>query len=253
MLERHGRPLADGDLRRGLAEPFSLTALISPGHVIGQMVRVLRDDRRFTLYCVAQFFVGVANLMTISIVAVAVTRHLPFGETWGFWVSTALLVALPQLVVLGSLERWGRLFDRLGVLRLRVITVALWTASILMGMLATLVAVSVDQLDPLYFPAAVALFAFRGVFYGLARGGGALAWHLGHLHFARPEEAEIYMGIHVSFTGMRGLIAPLGGIWLWQTIGWPVWLIALTFALVSLVLYRAMARHERRAGGPTPS
>ena len=92
MLDRHRSLLPDGDLRRGLAEPFSLTALISPGHVLGQMVRVLRNDRRFALYCVAQFFVGVANLMTISIVAVAVTRDLPFGQAWGFWVSTALLV-----------------------------------------------------------------------------------------------------------------------------------------------------------------
>ena len=250
MLERHGQPLPDGDLRRGLAEPFSLTTLISPGHVLGQMVRVLRNDRRFMLYCVAQFFVGVANLMTISIVAVAITRDLPFGETWGFWVSTALLVALPQLVVLGSLERWGRLFDRLGVLRFRVINVALWTVSILMGMLATLVAVGLDELNPIYFPVAVGLFVLRSIFYGLGRAGGALAWHLGHLHFARPEEAEIYMGIHVSFTGFRGLVAPLGGIWLWQTIGWPVWLIALTFSLVSLALYGAMARQEGRTGEP---
>ena len=70
---------------------------------------------------------------------------------------------------------------------------------------------------------------------------------------ARPGEAEIYMGINVSFTGMRGLIAPLGGIWLWQTIGGPVWLIALTFSLVSLALYGAMARHERRTGAPDSS
>ena len=252
-LRRDLRPPADPDLRRGLVEPFSLTALVSPGHVFGQMVRVLREDRRYTLYCIAQLFTGFANLMTISIIAVVVTRDLEFGNAWGFWVSTALLVAVPQLAVLGSLGRWGRLFDRLGILGFRVINVCCWVASILAAMFASLVAVNADWFGPISLPVAVALFAARALFYGLARGGGALAWYIGHLHFADAQKAEIYMGIHVSLTGLRGIIAPLCGILLWQTIGWPVWLIALAFSLVSLIMYRTMARHEQRVGVPNSS
>jgi len=252
-LRRDLRPPADPDLRRGLVEPFSLTALVSPGHVFGQMVRVLREDRRFTLYCIAQLFTGFANLMTISIIAVVVTRDLEFGNAWGFWVSTALLVAVPQLAVLGSLGRWGGLFDRVGILGFRVINVCCWVASILAAMFASLVAVNADWFGPISLPVAVALFAARALFYGLARGGGALAWYIGHLHFADAQKAEIYMGIHVSLTGLRGIIAPLGGILLWQTIGWPVWLIALAFSLVSLIMYRTMARHEQRVAVPNSS
>jgi len=37
-------------------------------------------------------------------------------------------------------------------------------------------------------------------------------------------------------------------MWLWMTIGWPVWLIALGLALSGLAVYAAMARHERAAG-----
>ena len=57
------------------------------------------------------------------------------------------------------------------------------------------------------------------------------------------------MGIHVSLTGLRGIVAPICGILIWQYTkhdsGWLVWLIALVFTLVSLIMYRTMARRER--------
>ncbi len=241
------RPAGNADLRRDLVEPFSLTALLSPGHVLGAMVRVLREDRRFRLYCLAQFLMGIANLMTISIVASLITRELDFGAAWGFWVSTTLLVAIPQLGLLGSIGRWGRLFDRVGVLAFRVINVSVWTGSLVLAMLATLMIVKAEAVGVWYVPCAVGLFAGRGLLAGIGRGGGALAWHLGHLHFARPAQAEIYMGVHVSLTGFRGIVAPLGGMWLWRMMGWPVWLIAIALSVASLALYAAMAKQERLA------
>ncbi len=245
-LARHAAPSMDLEVDRALVEPFSLVALLSPGRVLGQMVEVLRDDRRYTLYCIAQFFTGIANLMTMSIVAAVVTLKLDFGRTWGFWVSTALLVAIPQLAILGSLGRWGRLFDRLGVLGFRVINVSCWVASLVLGMVATLVADSGEMLGAMVLPAAVLAFAGRSILFGFGRGGGAVAWFIGHLHFAHPEKAEIYMGIHVALTGIRGLIAPIGGVLLWQWIGWPVWLIAIAFALISLAMFTALAKEEQR-------
>ena len=40
---------------------------------------------------------------------------------------------------------------------------------------------------------------------GVARGGGSLAWQLGHNDFARADQLSAYMGIHVTLTGVRGL------------------------------------------------
>ncbi len=255
-LRRHARPRENDGFSRELVEPFNVTALLSPGRVLGQMYRVLRNDRRFLQYCCAQLLIGIANLMTISIIVLVVTRDLQLGDTSEFWISLVLIQALPRLVMLGSLRRWGRLFDRLGVVRFRVLNVCCWNMSLVFGMVATLVTVTTDYFGPVEFLVAVAFFALRGIMQGLGYGGGALAWNLGHLHFARPEEAEIYMGIHVSLTGLRGLIAPLTGMWLWQTfqgIGWPVWLIwalAIALSLGSLSVFYTMARKEKREGMP---
>jgi len=233
--------------RSGTIVRYRLRELASPITAFGQMFRILRGDRQFSQYCIAQSLQGAANLMTIPVVVAVVTRDLePDGER-AFWISTGLIVALPILAVLGSLSRWGRLFDGIGVLRFRVVNVVGWTAAILFGMFGTLVTGDALRIGPLYLPIAVVLFALRGLLHGVSQGGGALAWNLGHLHFAKPDEAEVYMGIHVFLAGVRGLIAPLAGMWLWTTIGWPVWLIALGLALSGLAVYAAMARYERAA------
>jgi hypothetical protein len=240
----------DGDPRPGLVEPFSLTALLSPGHVLSQMIRVLRNDRRFTQYSIAQMLTGLANLMTIAIVVAVVTQDLQLGDEWGFWISTGLIQVLQRLVMMASIGRWARLFDRIGVVRFRTVNVACWGLSLVFGMGATLVAENADKIGAIFLPLAATFFAIRAVLSGLGLGGGALAHTLGHLHFARPEEAEIYMGIHVSLIGIRGLIAPICGIWLYHWMGWPVWLIAIALSIGSIVMYSSMARYERREGIP---
>jgi hypothetical protein len=244
-LRSHVQPAGNGEPRACIVEPFSIAALLSPGHVLGRMYRVLRDDRWFAEYCAAQLLTGIGNLMTISIIVAVITRDLEVGDEWGFWISTGLIVALPRLLMLGSLRRWGRLFDRLGVIRFRVINVVFWTATLAFGLAATLVTVQGETIGPGHLPLAVVLFSLRAIMYGLAIGGAALAWNLGHLHFAPPEQAEVYMGIHVFLAGVRGLVAPLLGMWLWNTIGWPVWLIAIGVSLGSLVMYHLMAKREQ--------
>jgi len=233
------------DLEPRLLEPYSLTALLSPGHVLGKMYSVLRDDRRYLKYCVAQMFTGLANLMTISIVVAVITRDLAPGDAGGFWISLVLLDALPKLVMLGSLSRWGRIFDQLGVLGMRELNLLCWTASVTFGMLGDIVTLDPGRTGPGMFLLAVGFFVLRGLATGLGQGGGAVAWNIGHLHFARPEDAEVYMGIHVSLTGLRGLVAPVAGMWLWRLFGWPVWLLAIAFSIVSFYLYSSMAKDEQ--------
>lgn len=211
-----------------------------------QMYRVLTSDRRFAVYCIAQFLLGFGNLMTIAVVISLITRDLPLDDDSGYWVGTALVVAIPNLLVMISVTRWGALFDRVGVLRMRMWNVACWLASLIFGCFACLVIVYRDRIGTSFLPIAVVLLGFRAIGYGLGMGGGALAWNLGHLHFAKPEQAEIYMGIHVTLTGVRGLTAPLLGIWLWNTIGWPVWIVAIVLTLLSEIAFGSLARLEAR-------
>jgi hypothetical protein len=53
---------------------------------------------------------------------------------------------------------------------------------------------------------------------GIGFGGGVLAWNLGHQDYAPVEKSGRYMGLHVTLTGIRGLIAPAIGIALYTTL-----------------------------------
>ena len=71
---------------------------------------------------------------------------------------------------------------------------------------------------------------------GVGRGGGALAWNLGHNDFASEERSVDYMSVHVTLTGIRGLIAPLAGVGLYGFLeasqpGTGAWSLALPFLL----------------------
>jgi MFS family permease len=87
---------------------------------------------------------------------------------------------------------------------------------------------------------------------GIARGGGSLAWTLGHNDFARPSELGAYMGAHVTLTGIRGAFAPFIGILLYlgwtangilpayEGLGAGVFLLAAFLSAISWVGYRRM-------------
>lgn len=248
-LQRRTRTAEEPYLRREMVEPFSLTALMSPGHVLSAMFRVLRADHRFATYTLAQFLVGTANLMTIPVAVVIVTRELPLGDRGDFWVSTALIVTVARLSMFGSMARWGRLFDRTGVGRFRVVNVICWTISLVFGLIGSILVVDNPMPGPALFVAAVACFFARAILAGFGQGGGALAWNVGHLDYAKAEDAEIYMGIHVTLTGVRGLLAPLVGMLLWKELGFPVWVvwgISIVCGLASLMIFYGLSRIEDR-------
>jgi len=233
-----GRP-ANG-LSPGLAEPFTLVAMLSPGNVIGRMIRVLREDARFARYCGALMLIGAGNLMIGPVLLVIVTQELALG----YLVSLSLLEMLPRGLMMVSLYRWAPYFDRVGVVRFRVANGACWFSFLALGTLAALVVVFRERIGPPAPALAVALFTASAVARGLGFGSGALAWNLGHLHFARRQDAEVYMGVHVTLTGLRGLIMPLLGIWLWTHTGLFAWILATSLSALGLLGYVAMARAE---------
>jgi hypothetical protein len=132
------------------------------------------------------------------------------------------------------------------VVRPRVLIGVFWVIAMVFGTLGGLAVAKQAHIGPMVLPIAVGLFALYAMFAGTGQGGGTLAWNIGHLHFARTHEAEVYMGVHVSLTGLRGMFAPLLGTILWTRISWWTWLVALGLAAWSLMSYMRLWRAERK-------
>lgn len=231
--------------------PLSLREL-SPLRMSARMREVFRHDRPYARYLSAQTFLGLSNLMVMAVLTVMVTREV---DAWGgnvYWVGTVLFVAMPRLLTWGTLRQWGGLFDRVGVLRFRVVNCWFWTAAAALGLLGEWSMRFQDRLGVAYPVVMMSCFGLQSIAYGLGMGGGKVAWSIGHLHYARGAKGDLYMGIHVTLTGMRGTVAALLGVWVWEWMGWGVWVLALCFMAVATVMFWRIAREEELRPAPRP-
>jgi hypothetical protein len=224
------------DPRVRALEPYSLTAVLTPVEPIRKMLDILRRDKAFRVYQYAQMFSGAANLLIdpiLVIIFTSATRNGGLGMN--YTQSTAMLDIVPIVLSLFAVTTWARLYDRWGLPKYRVINGGFWT----IRMILTAAAVVCTQylLDiPHGYAVVVGIFIFAQVLNGIAQGGGGIAWNLGHLHFAKPEEAELYMGLHATLTGLRGWLGFVGApLYFWA--GWPVFAVAAAMSLVGFVLY----------------
>ena len=238
---------AGADSDAASAAPLKLLSLMSPLQVIGRMRDALRQDPRFARYCTAQMCIGTANLMIMSVNAIVLTKLLNLS----YFMSNGLLDIIPRIAMILTLPLWARLFDRVGVLRFRVVNSGCWCGSLLFCGLGAYFALAHQQSGTAaLLAAAMTAYMVGRTVDGLAQSGGAIAWYIGHLHFAEDEKAELYMGIHVSLTGFRGLLAPFVGTLLYTISGWSAFAVAFVISAVGMTIFARLAREERSTPRP---
>lgn len=162
---------------------------------------VLRDDPLYARYQGLQFLLGSSNMMVEAPLIYLVSRELQAS----YAVSISLTLAIPLGIAMLTLPFWATYIDRVHIAEFRARHSWLWV-----------VAQFFTWLGALY--GSLGLIGVGRVVQGLAWGGGSLAWQLGHNDFAKPGNVGLYMGIHVTLTGLRGALFPFVGVLLY--VGW---------------------------------
>jgi hypothetical protein len=160
--------------------------------------RILREDPLYARYLGWQFLLGVSNMMIEPAVVYAVSREMGAG----YGTSIALVVVVPTVLSVATLPLWAGWVDRMHAAEFRAKHSWLWVLSQGVMGVGTILG-------------SVFWIGFGRVVFGIARGGGNLAWSLGHNDFAHPERAGLYMGVHATLTGLRGVFAPFLGMLLY--------------------------------------
>jgi len=177
------------------ARPELATA--TPWKTIG----LLKEDKDFAKYMSCQFIFGLGNLMLTAPLVVVLADQFSFdylGEI--LIVSTIPIILMPL-----SIPIWARLLNRVHVIQFRAVHSWIFVLSaVIFG-----VSIFLSSTIGLWIAAAI-----RGVGFG----GGVLAWNLGHQDFAPVDQSGRYMGLHVTLTGIRGLIAPALGMGLYTVL-----------------------------------
>lgn len=159
------------------------------------MRRILREDPSYRRFMTALAFYGAGNLMIAAqlVVMYSDELHLPAA------LQVVLLTIVPLLCVPLFTPMWARMFDAGHVVEFRARQC--WVLIYAMGVVALAV---LTGFTPLLWLAAV--------LFGIATAGANLGWNLGHNDFASLGKVQQYMGVNVTLTGMRGLVAPPVGV-----------------------------------------
>ena len=161
-------------------------------------IALLKEDSAFAKYMSCQFIFGLGNLMLSAPLVVVLADQFSFDYLGEILVVSTIPIILMPL----SIPLWSKLLNRVHVIQFR----AIHSWVFVLSALAFGVSIFLGNTVGLWIAAAI-----RGVGFG----GGVLAWNLGHQDFAPVEQSGRYMGLHVTLTGIRGLIAPVLGMGLY--------------------------------------
>lgn len=185
--------------RKLLRHERAADALNAPSFNPAKLLRVVRRDRAYDAFMASQFLLGLGNIMASSLMAITLRERFDANYLVSLFLSTALpLVMMPITIPL-----WARLLDRTHIVHFRAIHSWVFVAALVCLFIGSLT----QQ---------IGFVVGYAVFTGIAFGGGVLAWTLGHLDFAPRGQEPLYGGVHVTLTGVRGLLAGLGGVTMYE-------------------------------------
>ena len=173
---------------------------------------VLRRDKSYRGYMLWQFVAGAANMMG-EVVIIAAIADMTRGWYAEYFTAITLTTAIPMLFAVVTLPYWARYLDRVHVAEFRSKQGWWWVSNQAVQWLGLFLFTGLG-----WWWLGLIVTAAARVLQGIARGAGMLAWNLGHNDFADRKMVAIYMGIHVTLTGVRGAVAPFVAMWLYT--GW---------------------------------
>ena len=181
---------------------------------------LLATDADFRHYMLAMSLFGAGFLTLTPLLVICLDDVLQVSE----FVQVAVTTAVPILVIPLAIQPWARFLDKHHVVVFRSVHSKVGVVGSILLVLAVLL-----HLPLLLWPGALLL--------GVSLAAGSLGWTLGHNDFAPRGEETRYMALHVTLTGLRGLLAPPVGIAAYHLLetwreGAGAWALLLPLALV---------------------
>ena len=161
-------------------------------------VRAFLSDRRFVFYQIGFWFAGFANHMSHAYVAESLKQDVRASDWTVFWI----VAVVPALLTSGSAPVWGRLLDRINPMSGRALFNSIQCVAYGFH--------CIGGMSGKAWP-----FVVGSIVHAIGNGGGTINWLTGSLYFAKQDQVSLYNSIHVALTGLRGMLAPMFGVWVY--------------------------------------
>jgi MFS family permease len=197
-------------------------------------LRSVVEDKAFAWVLFSWMLMGFGNLMMYPI-RVKFLLEPRFGIEYPVaWVAIITGV-VPAVVHFVTSPFWGVLFDRINIFLMRVILNLIFVAAV----------------ASFFLGRSLPMFVLGSVFFGLAFGGGNVAWGLWVTKMTSGDKVADYMSAHTFFTGVRTFIAPVLSVWLVSYIPMPavVGISVVLILIASVMLIPELNSFRRRRAG----
>lgn len=185
-------------------------------------------NRAFRDFQISLVFYGFGYMSTFIVVTIffEVVLHLNYS-------SVAFYKNVYNILAILILPYFGRLISRIDQRRFSIISIA--------SLLFYIIFVMFTE----YFPAYFMLFDLKlyylliiaVVFHAFFAATMSLSWSIGSAYFCRDEDAGAYQSVHLSITGLRGLIFPVIGVALYEKYGFTFVYIAASASMLTGIMF----------------
>jgi MFS family permease len=153
---------------------------------------------------------GFAFMLTVAIITLFLAERLQLNYT-----SIAFYKNSYNLIAILLLPFFGRLMDRVEPRKFAAFTFFTLLMHLLFMGLTEYFPYYVDVGAYRLYYLVLISFAWNGLFAATM----SLLWNIGSAYFCRDDDAGTYQSVHLSLVGLRAMVAPLFGIWLYRIIG----------------------------------
>jgi len=177
---------------------------------VKNMLSILKQNKPFADFERGFMYYGFAWLLTSAVIAIFFEKALGLNYS-----SIAFYKNGYNILSIMLLPYFGKLIGKIDPRKFAAIT--------FLSMLLFLLFMGLTEFFPYYTTLwGIKIYYFlllSHISYGVFAATMALLWYIGSAYFCKESEVSEYQSIHLTLTGVRGLFAPLLGVWMYNLLG----------------------------------
>lgn len=206
------------------------------------MLDIVKTNRGYRHFEIGFMLYGFAFMVSITVITIFFERQLHLNySSIAFYKNSYYIIAIILLPF------FGKLIGKIDPRKFAIITYLSITFHIFFIMLTEFFPYYTEWMGLKIYYLLLLYVLFNAIFAATM----GLLWNIGSAYFCSPEEAGSYQSVHLSLTGVRGMFAPILGVFFYGLIGYTgTFLIAIGALLIAIYVMVWSYRKDKKYKEP---
>jgi len=207
---------------------------------ISNIWKIIKGDKPYRDFEIGFMLYGFAWMTTIAVITIFFEKALHLSYS-----SVAFYKTSYNLIAILILPFFGRLINKIDPRRFGVITFTSLLLYLFFLALTEHFPQNTEILGIKVYFMLIPAFLSHAVFAATM----SLLWFIGSAYFSNDDNAANYQSVHLTLTGMRGLFAPLLGVFFYEMLGfsWTFGIAVFSLAMAIILMFWSMKNRAIRS------